>query len=222
MTGIVRSLPVRQRQGNPEAGAGVAEREVTRQDPDDREFTSCDTKHAPDGRGIAAIKLAPQPVSEDDPRVVARSAFLLGEDPPVRRTDPQEAEERRRRHHAAQAGRQTARFDRAAIKVVERLFFEDRDVPEPVAVVRCRAARASPGLDKGVLIGHEEHALRFRSSQRMKQHRVDAGHNRRVASQADGERDNRGDREPAVLPEHPDTKGELPQPAFGREGPAQP
>ena len=222
MTGFVRSLPVRQRQGNPEAGAGVAEREVTRQDPDDGELTSADTKRAPDGRGIAAVELPPQPVGEHDPRVMVRSAFFLGEDPSVRRIDPQEAEERRRGHHAAHPGRQTARFDRGAGKVVERLLFEDRDVPEPVVVVRCRAARASPGLDERVLIGHEEHAIRFRSSQRMEQHRVDARHDRRVPSQADGERDNRGDREAAVLSEHPEAKGELPQPAFGREGRAQP
>ena len=177
---------------------------------------------APDDRGIAAKELTPQPVGEDDPRVIVGSAFILGEDPSERGLT------RRRRKSdgvATMPRMRVARppaLDRGPVKVVERLLLEDRHLPESIVVVGRRAAHASSGLDKRVLIGHEEHAIRFRSSQRMEQHRVDAGHNRRVPSQADGERDNRGDREPAVLSEHPEAKGELAQPAFGREGRTQP
>ena len=140
----------------------------------------------------------------------------------MRWIDAQEAEERWRGHHPTHTSRDAPSLDRGTVIVVERLLLEGRDVTEPVVVVRCRAQRASSSLDERVLIGHEEHAVGFGNSQRMEQHRVDAGHNRGVPSKADGERDNGGDGEPAILAENPETKCELPQPAFRRERLAQP
>ncbi len=199
MTGIVGSLPGGQGERNPEAGAGIAEGEATRENPDDREFASAHAKGAADDRRIGAKELAPEPVGEDDAGVVARLALVVGENPPVRRIDAQQTEERWRGHHAAHARRHAASLNCRSRKVVQRLLLEDRDVPEPVAVVGCRAARAASSLDERILIGHQEHAVRFGHPQRVEQHGVDGGHNRGMPAQADGQRDNRGGREPAIL-----------------------
>ena len=81
MTGFVGALPGGQGERNPEAGVGIAEREPTRENPDDREFTSAHAKGAADDRRIGAKELAPEPVGEDDAGVVARLALIVGENP---------------------------------------------------------------------------------------------------------------------------------------------
>ena len=222
VAGIVGTLSLGQRQRNPEADAGTSERELRREDADDREVATGDAQRTTDGRRIAAKELAPEPVAEDDSFFIARGAFVLGEDAPMDRTCAKETQERWRGHDPKRACRDAAHFDRRAGVVVKRLLLEHRDVSKAILVVGCGAARLPPCFDERVLIGHQEYPLRLRRPERMQQHGVDASHDRRVASETDGERDDGGDGEPPVLPEHPPGECQVLQPAVETEERAQP
>ena len=78
MAGVVRPLPVGQRQRNPEARGG-SPNEKSRGRIPTIFIASLEPKSPADDRRVGAKELAPEPVGEDDPGVVADRAFGLRE-----------------------------------------------------------------------------------------------------------------------------------------------
>ena len=116
----------------------------------------------------------------------------------------EQAQQRRRPHHGDDALRIALAAERDAAGVVERLFLEDVRLAQTVVVVG-HARRPCPVRDARARIGvvHVDELLGVRHGQRLQQHRVDDRENRGVGADADGERQDGGGGEAAVLPQQP-------------------
>ena len=176
---------------------------VVRQHADDAIRLVVEAHIASDDAVDAARLLLGERVAEDRDLVAPRLPSSSREQAPAQRRGAQDAEERRRDVHRRHAFGRAALPDAEAAPLIERVRIEDLSQLCSIDVVRHRRAGAfDTRAGKGV-VGDDE-AARFGVRQRPEQNRLDDGKERAVGADAEGQGDDRGDREAAVLDEHPE------------------
>lgn len=96
-----------ERQWHPQPNPRIDENEARRHHTHNRERAATEAQGAAEDGGLAAIKLPPQPVAEDDLVLATDLALLVGEDSAVCGSHPQQPEQRRRGRHARDLLRNT-------------------------------------------------------------------------------------------------------------------
>ena len=155
-----------------------------------------------DNRRIGAVAALPQTVRQDDRRLEARHGRLLGEEVAAQhRLDPEQREQvgrdrlaqqplgialARHREIARQEAGDAVEGSRLALQVQQIRIRDPRVVP----VLRLQAMRRVQGDDAVAAIAKR---------QRTQQQRIDDAEDRDVGANADGQRDERGQREARAL-----------------------
>ena len=187
----------------PHLDVGIEEPEVLREHADDRIRLAVDADVAADRAVLAAEPLLPRCVGEDRLLGLADFAVLFGKDPPAQRLRLQQPEQRRRRHHRADALRFPLAAERHAARVIERLLLEDRRFAQPIVVVG-HAGRSADHTRSRIGVVHVDELLGVGHRQRPQEHRIDHREDRGVGPDTEGQREDGGGGEAAILPQQPE------------------
>ena len=206
---VVRSFFRRERQRHPQLDLGIDEREVGREDTDNRVRLAIDPHGRADGTLARREELLPEPVRQHHLPIAALFAFLLGEDPSTIGLDAEHAQQRgpcdEARHALRIAAAGAGRGNRQAAGVVERLLREDIDFTQAVVVVG-HAVRGPFDAGARVTVEDTDELLRLGNGQRPEEHRVDDREDRGVGADAHGQRQQRRQRERSVPPQQANGK----------------
>ena len=191
----------RERRRKIRVDVGPQEAEVGGQDADDLVGLRVELHRSAHDVAIAAVLALPEPVAEDDDLLVSRLALFVGEDASERGPGRDEPEERRRREDHRQADRAVLAAERRALAAVERELLEHVGLFAAIVVVG-HAGRSARRAGVRIVVVQPDDPIGVRHRQRLQDDRPHDAEDRGVGADADRERQERRDREGAVLHQH--------------------
>ena len=202
MSRVVRAFFRGKGRRRPELDVGIHEVERLRHDADDRVVHAVNSQLLTDRRVLAAEKLLPEPVTQDDLTIPADFAFVLVEGTPSQWRRPEHPEERRPDGHAGDALRIGFSTDGLTVQAKQGKLFEYVRLAEPIVVVG-HSGRGALDARARVSVVERDKPVRLGDRQRAEQHAINDREDRCVRADADAKRQNHGGRESPILREDP-------------------
>ena len=195
---LIRLVLGREGERRPEVDVGPEKLKIRRHHADDRARHAVDPQRLSDDVGPRAEARLPEAVTDDDLQVVARLPLGFLKDAAERGTRLQNAEQRRRRLYGGQPLGAGVEADRGARAPVERERLHAVHRLQAVEIVG-HAVRRAAGPGVRIAVEDVDQPVGLRDGQRPQQHGLHDGEDRRVRADADGQREQHGGGEAAVL-----------------------